>query len=425
MSKDYTPRSLLRIYLLCNSLFWFATALPIPFLVLFRQERGLSLSQIALVTGVYSLTVLLLEVPSGVLADYLGKKKITLWAYFVIILTGLINMAAFSVRTFLVAGILYGAGRALVSGALEAWFINKVRDLEPDRDIHPYLAKTGAYEFGALAMGSLAGGLVAHLLRFLPAGAGYFLTPYSAVIGFSSLLHGINGVLLCFLVRETRAPIPPQEKGRGPRTVYSLTFEAVRESLSNRVLFLFLVLSLISGIAIMGLETYWQPYFSGMPGLNEGSAFFFSFLMTGIYLAGIAGNSLAPSVLRVLKNRHLTLIIFSSLLRVLALIFLSLSRGPWLGAALFLTVLLSLGLAGPSLSVMINREIPDKLRASMLSVQSLFFFGGCLAGSAISGLLLRFISLSHFWAVMAGLLLSALLLYIPLSRAVKRRISHD
>lgn len=424
MSKEYTPRSLLRVYLLCNSLFWFATALPIPFLVLFRRERGLSLSQIALVTGVYSLTVLVLEVPSGVMADLLGKKRITLWAYILIILAGLINMLSFSIGAFLAAGIIYGAGRALVSGALEAWFINSMGALEPDKDIHPHLAKSGVFEFGALALGSLAGGLIAHLLRFLPTGEGHILTPYAAVIGFSSLLHGANGVILYFLVRENPESTLSQGKRRNPRAAFGLTLEAVRESLSNRVLFLFLVLSLINGMVIMGLETYWQPYFSGMPGMDENRAFFFSFIMTGTYLAGIAGNSLAPPALRISRNSHLPVIIFSALLRILALIILSLSRSPWYGALIFLTLFFSIGLGGPSLSVLVNREIPDKLRASMLSVQSLFFFGGCLAGSAISGLILRFLTLARFWAVLAGLLILALSLYIPLSKALKRRIPH-
>lgn len=58
-----------RTYYLTKALFWFATALPVGVWVLFAQSRGFTLGQVGLFYGLYSLTVALLEVPSGTLAD--------------------------------------------------------------------------------------------------------------------------------------------------------------------------------------------------------------------------------------------------------------------------------------------------------------------------------------------------------------------
>ena len=153
-----------RIYILINTLFWTATALPIAFLVLFRQERSLSLGEIAITTGIYSLTILLLEIPSGALADRFGRKRITLWAYGLIAVTGIVNILAFSLGAFIFSGILYGAGRALVSGALEAWFIDTLKSSDPEMDIHPFVARAGVFELAGLAAGTAAGGAIATIL---------------------------------------------------------------------------------------------------------------------------------------------------------------------------------------------------------------------------------------------------------------------
>ena len=59
-------------------LFWFGTALPTSLLVLFLQARGMSLFQVGIAMGLYSLTIVLLEVPTGGLAGAVGRKRVAL-----------------------------------------------------------------------------------------------------------------------------------------------------------------------------------------------------------------------------------------------------------------------------------------------------------------------------------------------------------
>ena len=46
-----------------------------PIIVLFFQEHGLSLTQVMLLQAIYSLSVAILEIPSGYIADIFGRKK--------------------------------------------------------------------------------------------------------------------------------------------------------------------------------------------------------------------------------------------------------------------------------------------------------------------------------------------------------------
>ena len=99
-----TVKEIQRIYHLVISLFWLATALPISLLVLFAQARGLDLFQVGIVMGLYSLTIVVLEVPTGGLADTIGRKRVAILAYTVTLLSGMVLLGAFSFPIF-VAGL--------------------------------------------------------------------------------------------------------------------------------------------------------------------------------------------------------------------------------------------------------------------------------------------------------------------------------
>ena len=57
---------------------------------------------------------------------------------------------AFSLSAFLAFAVLSGVGRALASGALEAWFIDSLQTADPDIEIQPALALAGTFELFAL-----------------------------------------------------------------------------------------------------------------------------------------------------------------------------------------------------------------------------------------------------------------------------------
>lgn len=89
-----------RTYYLILSLFWLGTALPMALTVLLGQARGLDLFQIGLLMGVYSLTIVLLEVPTGGLADAIGRKRVAVLAYSCITLASTIFYAPFHSPSF-------------------------------------------------------------------------------------------------------------------------------------------------------------------------------------------------------------------------------------------------------------------------------------------------------------------------------------
>jgi MFS family permease len=54
-----------------SSMVLFAT----PIIVLFWQDNGLSMAQIMILQSIYSILVVVLEIPTGYIADIYGRKK--------------------------------------------------------------------------------------------------------------------------------------------------------------------------------------------------------------------------------------------------------------------------------------------------------------------------------------------------------------
>lgn len=165
---------------------WFANALPLALLILLLQSRGLNLLQASLLFGINALTIVLLEVPTGSLADIVGRKRVTIWAVLLMIVGFDLFLTAFSFPLLLLGGVIYGASRALTSGVLDAWFVDTVQAHDPDVARQPLFAKSGVVTLLGLALGTLAGGSEGNTLAFGVIMAGNF------ILG-ASWPHGFNG----------------------------------------------------------------------------------------------------------------------------------------------------------------------------------------------------------------------------------------
>lgn len=76
---------------------------------------------------------------------------------------------ATSVSMFVAASVFLGAGRALSSGPLEAWFVDAILSSDAEADLKPGLARGGTAEGIALCLGTVVGGALPRLAPGLPA----------------------------------------------------------------------------------------------------------------------------------------------------------------------------------------------------------------------------------------------------------------
>ena len=92
---------------------WF----PIPTIILFYQSHGVDLEQAVLLKTILSLSILFLEVPSGYIADKLGRKFCLVVGSAVWLGGWLCYCTGTSFFAFAIAEILAGVAVSLISGA--------------------------------------------------------------------------------------------------------------------------------------------------------------------------------------------------------------------------------------------------------------------------------------------------------------------
>ena len=110
-----------RRFLVLLAMRWFQTGVQLPVLVLLLRARDLDLTTIGIVTAVYGLTTALFELPTGGLADVVGRRPVLVAAAVMLAAESVLFAVGQVTAVLIVGAVVGGLGRALDSGPLEAW----------------------------------------------------------------------------------------------------------------------------------------------------------------------------------------------------------------------------------------------------------------------------------------------------------------
>jgi MFS family permease len=158
------PRSLhpniFRLYLIKIAK-WFMLYMPI--VVPFYESNGLSMKDIMVLQAVYSIAIVALEIPSGYMADVIGRKKtLIIGAVF-----GTIGFTTYSfshgIAGFLLAEIILGIGQSCVSGADSALLYDSLLERDEEKKYTRFEGRITSLGNIAEAVAGIAGGLLAGL----------------------------------------------------------------------------------------------------------------------------------------------------------------------------------------------------------------------------------------------------------------------
>lgn len=409
-----TRNRLLAVYILNQTGHWFIVGLLVPVISLLQLDKGLSLFQVGISSAIYAGTILLLELPTGGLADALGRKRVYLFSLIATLL-GVITVAVGRGFWQIVPGIvLWGIGRALSSGTIDAWFVDEFHRLAPEGNLQQATAVANVFIPIGLCLGSLLGGVLPMTLGPLFAKRDRFGV-YAANPFAMAVFLVAQFTLTVALVRE-----PAPEGGRpgmaaGLRMFPRILSTAIVYGLRNRVVFLLLMTTLAWGFSFAGLEIFWQPRVKAILGA-ETRTWIFGLLSAGYFLAGSLGSLLITPLCRLFRNRYeLVLFLARSLMGGLFLA-LALQRGI-LGFSLFyLALFMANGMGNSPHAAIFHREVPGETRATLLSLDSLCLSIGGLLGSLFLGFLAGFCSIPTSWFAGAGVLGTSGLLYLLVLR---------
>ncbi len=124
----------------------------VPFLAVLMSQNGLSLSQISLAFFSLAATVLVLELPTGMLADKVSVKAILLLSRFFKLIAFVTIFALPNLTGSILGMILWGIASALDSGAFQSYLFNYVRKIRNTQ----YFEKVYARSITASLIGLLS-----------------------------------------------------------------------------------------------------------------------------------------------------------------------------------------------------------------------------------------------------------------------------
>ena len=383
----------------------FSTGILTPVLTLVLCSHGASLSTVPVFLGIFAVTVMVLEVPSGVFADLKGRKNTFLMSHIFIWLSFFTIFMGNSPLFLAVANVFLGMGRAFGSGSMEALEIDQYIEKNGKThlpEINSLLAKLD--NFG-LASGALLGGYL-----------GYVDSDYSLNLISLLLAEAVLIFMAVFFVKEERTERKKTEQNL--LTGFSGMLKSIKAS---RILCAVCGMAAVLGFLLAAVETYWQPSIKLY--LPENLTWLLGIVNCSAYLGGSIGNTAGMKILSKTGNTlsaKKRLYAAFRILLCLVPVLMAICRTWYIFAIVYALVYMVSGMAGLVENTLLHEAADSSFRASMMSLYSLLVRGGSIGTSLLCGVLLQSGNLNLVWIFvpLAALGATALMILFVIPRKI-------
>ena len=131
-----------------------------PFLLLFFYSKGISFLQIGILYAIREIAINIFEIPSGIIADALGRRKTLASSFLVYIIAFILFYLYSSFLLFAFAMLFYALGDAIRSGINKAMIVDYLKRTEQIGQKVKYYGHTRSWSQLGSALSSLAGGIL-------------------------------------------------------------------------------------------------------------------------------------------------------------------------------------------------------------------------------------------------------------------------
>lgn len=352
------PGSAVPVYLLLSGASALLYFMVFTINLLYHVETvGLSPLQLVLVGTTLEGVIVLFEVPTGIVADLVSRRRSVLIG-FVLIGAGFIVEGSFPVFTaILVAQVFWGIGYTFTSGATEAWITDEVGD----QNVGPVLLRGNQAELGGTIGGILLG-----------TGLGLFAIQLPIVLGGVGFV--ILSVVLWRITPETNFHPTPREERSTFHHMAAIFREGLAIARNRPVVRVLLAVSFLIGFASESFDRLWVKHlidnhrFPSLPGDNDLVLWFGIITFVGTVLSLVATQTLNRFSPKSLQPGTPTRMLASlAALRVVATLLFALAGSLWLALAMFWVRGLIGNVSRPIGSAWLNRNIERRTRATVIS----------------------------------------------------------
>src|SRR3954451_11152898 len=360
-----TPRSIQRTYLVLI----FGNTLAASFIwginTIFLLDAGLSNLEAFAANAFFTAGMVLFEVPTGIVADGVGRRASYLLGIVTLTLATLWYVWLWSIHApfwaWALASLALGLGFTFFSGAVEAWLVDALAATGFDGSLEAVFGRGQTVGGIAMLTGSVAGGFLAQ--------RGSLGAPF--VVRAAVLAVMVGGAFrLMHDIGFTR----PEQRGRPVAEIRRIWDESIEHGWRVPAVKWLMVQALFTGgVGIYGfyalqpylLELYGDPHAYQVAGLSAA-------IVAG---AQIVGGMAAPRIRRRFRRRTSALLVTASLSTIaIALMGLLESFWPVIGFTTAWGLLFAATM--PIRQAYMNGLIPSRQRATIISFDSLMSSSG-------------------------------------------------
>lgn len=321
---------------------WFTLVMPI--IVIFYKDNGLNMSEIMLLKSIYSVAVVILEIPSGYCADVWGRRNSLLLGVGLAFSGFVLYSFSYNFIFFLFAEIILGMGHSLISGADSAMLYDTLAEDKRKEDYLKYEGKISSMGNFAEAIAGIIGGLLAAVSLRLP----FVCQSFIAFIGIPA----------AYLLIEPKSSISNGHKG-----IKDILKVVKLALVKNKLLRWNIILSSTIGCATLSMAWFAQPYFQKL----DIPISYYGILWTILNLSAALTSIFAYKIDRILGQKKLIILLSIGIILgyILSGFFMS-----FIGLVIIFCFYLVRGIASPLLKDYINRITESNVRATVLSVRN-------------------------------------------------------
>ena len=373
-----TSKQVERRYLIIAGIYNLSASLIWGINTLFLLNAGLDIFEVFITNGVFTASMSLFEIPTGVLADTRGRRASFLLSV-VIILIGTLGYvwvaeSSGSLMMFNLMSVILGLGYTFYSGAVDAWLVDALAASGYKGELDQVFARGGIVFGAAMLVGTLGGGLLGTINLSLPYLVRALLLGGVFVVAWRGM-HDMG--------YEPRTMILSELPGEMKR----IASASIRHGWQVQGIKLLMLASMVQAFFFAWGYHSWQPYFLGL--LEREDAIWIAGIIAAlIAVSMMIGNALVGWLGGKFRLRT-SLLIGGTLLIALAAVAVGLANNFYLAVGLYLLTGVAFGIIGPTRMACMHKMIPSEQRATIISFDSLVGNVGSVGGQVGLGYLAR------------------------------------
>ena len=404
MRTNAASRRVLRSYYAIVGLYTLSAALIWGVNTLFLLDAGLGITEVFVANAAFSLGMVLFEIPTGVVADTVGRRVSFLASTVVLALSTVAYVALASVGAgvwaFAGVSVFMGLGFTFYSGATEAWVVDALAANDYGDELDHAFARGQMVTGAGMLVGTIGGGLLGTVDLAYPFVARAVLLGLAFAVAFATMRD--EGF-------EVRALTLGSARGEMARVARDSVAFGWREPGLRRLM---LVGAVQTGFFFWGFYAF-QPYFLEL--LDSDAVWIMGVVSALVAVSTMAGNAVVEWFTRFCGKRT-TLMLWGAAAMTVGAIGVGLAGVFWVALPALLLITASTGVTMPVRQSYFHNVIPTEQRATVVSLDSMVGGLGGAAGQAGLGRIAQVDSYSTGYLVGGA----ATVLALPLLWSVRR-----